>query len=71
MSITDSLYRLSGFACVLALCVNLNVDLEVVGTLYGACLNGIHTVDLVPSALHLGWTAHGRVPTTLQTYRFI
>ncbi|MDE0315126.1 MAG: hypothetical protein OXM61_09505 [Candidatus Poribacteria bacterium] len=37
---------MSGFACDLALCVNLNVDLKVAGTLR------------VPSALHLGWTAH-------------
>ena len=33
MSITDSLYRPAGFACVLPLCVNLNVDLKVAGTL--------------------------------------
>ncbi len=40
MSITDSLYRPSGFACALPLCVNLHVDLKVAGTLR------------VPSALH-------------------
>ena len=60
MSITDNLYRPSGFACALPLCVNLHVDLKVAGTLCGECLKTnarmafamIHTVDLVPSALH-------------------
>ncbi|MDE0086969.1 MAG: hypothetical protein OXU23_14710 [Candidatus Poribacteria bacterium] len=47
MSITDSLYHPLSFAYALALCVNLNVDLKVAGTLR------------VPTTLHLGWTAHG------------
>ena len=50
MSITDSLYRPSSFACALPLFVNLTLNLKVAGTLRGECLNGIHTVDLVPSA---------------------
>ena len=68
MSITDSLYRPSGFACALTLCVNLTLNLKVAGTLCGEFLNGIHTVDLVPSALHFWVDGTRRVPTTLLMY---
>ena len=46
MSRTDS-YIVRRVLLVLSPYVNLNVDLKVAGTLR------------VPSALHLGWTAHG------------
>ena len=52
MSITDSLYRSSDFACALPHGCQLNVDSKVAGT------------RRVPSALHFWVDGTGRVPTT-------
>ena len=59
MSITDSLYRRSDFACALPHGCQLNVDLKVAGT------------RRVPSTLHFWVDGTRRVPTTLHTYEFI
>ena len=76
MSITVSLYRPVEFRLCLTLMYQLNVDLKAAGMLCGECLKTnarmafamIHTVDLVPSALHFGVDGTRRVPTTLHTY---